>query len=66
MNKNHRTTLQIRKADVDIYNELAKFNFSAFVSFAMNSKLGREFIDAKEQELQQGVKLPYVEYLQNK
>ncbi len=65
MNKNHRTTLQVRKDDVEIYNELARFNFSAFVSWSMR-KYGQEFIDAKEQELRQGVKLPYVEYLQNK
>jgi len=65
MNKNHRTTLQIRKADTDMYNKLARFNFSAFVSFAMH-KVGTEFIGLRTQEMKQGVKLPYVDYLQNK
>ncbi len=61
MNKNHRTTLQIRKADVDIYSDLAKYNFSAFVSYAMR-KLGKRFIADKKQELKQGKKLPYVNW----
>ncbi len=65
MTKNHRTTLQIRRADTKIYNKLAQFNFSAFVSWSMR-KYGPEFIDLKKQEMQQGKKLPYVDYLQNK
>lgn len=65
MTKNHRTTLQIRKADAKIYHELARFNFSAFVSYSMR-KYGSEFIDLKKQELKQGKKLPYIDYLQSK
>ena len=50
MNKPLRTTLQIRRADEEIYKKVAQFNFSGFIS-EMLSRYGQLYIDARVQEL---------------
>jgi len=51
MKKLTRTTLQIRKADVQIYSKIQQFNFSKFVSEMMHSN-GQHWINEQLSELQ--------------
>ena len=45
-----RTTIQIRKADKEIYGKVSKFNFSGFISEMLN-KYGQKYVDDMVQEL---------------
>jgi len=51
MKKLTRTTLQIRKADVQIYSKIQQFNFSKFVSEMMHSH-GPDWINKQLAQLQ--------------
>lgn len=46
-----RTTLQIRKADEQIFDKVRQFNFSKFVSEMMH-KHGQSWIDEQVSQLQ--------------
>ncbi len=46
-----RTTLQIRKADEQIFNKVRNFNFSKFVSEMMHSH-GQDWINEQLSQLQ--------------
>ncbi len=46
-----RTTLQIRKADEQIFDKVRKFNFSKFVSEMMHSH-GQDWINEQLSQLQ--------------
>jgi len=51
MKKLIRTTLQIRKADEQIFDKVRKFNFSQFVSEMMHSH-GQDWINEQLSQLQ--------------
>jgi len=51
MKKLTRTTLQIRKADVQIYSKIQQFNFSKFVSEMMHNH-GPDWINEQLAQLQ--------------
>ena len=50
MNKPVRTSVQIRKADQEIYRKVSQFNFSGFISDMLN-QYGQEYVDTRVQEL---------------
>ena len=46
MTKPVRTSIQIRKADQEIYHKVSQFNFSGFISDMLN-KYGQDYVDVK-------------------
>jgi len=51
MTKPTRTSLQIRKADVDMYNKVRQLSFSSFVS-DMLRRFGQPWIDGELESLE--------------